>query len=105
MQRDHTRKRPTGLRSTKVKVPAEGNLIYGEESDSDEEDENAEEADAQLRKKHKDIFVRVMNLQDKLPEKIYTDQMGKFPVRSSQGNQYLMIICEMDSDAIVFEPM
>ena len=47
----------------------------------------------------------VIGLQDELQEKIYTNQTEKNPVRSSQGNQYLMIMCKMDSDAILFEPM
>ena len=99
------RKKPSGLRSTKVKVPAEENSTYDTETDSEDEDENSKEAEARPRKKHKDVFVRVVDLQDEFQEKIYTNQTGKFPVRSSQGNQYLMILCKMDSDAILFEPM
>ena len=38
-------------------------------------------------------------------KKIYPDQTGKFPVHSSQGNQYLMIMCEIDSNAILMESM
>ena len=99
-------KRPSGLRSTKVKMPAKGITNHDFESDSEENDnKNSEEPAIRPRKKHRDIFVRVIDLQDEFQEKIYTDQTGKFPVRSSQGNQYLMIMCEMDSDAILFEPM
>ena len=89
-----------------MKLPAEGITNHDYESDSDEEDdENSEEPVIRPRKKHRDIFVRVIDLQDELQEKIYTNQTGKFPVRSSQGNQYVMIMCEMDSDAILFEPI
>ena len=56
-------------------------------------------------KKQKDVFVRIYELQDELREKIYTDQTGRFPTRSSRGNQYIMVMCEMDSDAILFEAM
>ena len=97
-------KRPSGLRSTKVKMPAKGIANHNFESNSEEDDdENSEEPAIRPRKKHRDIFVRVIDLQDELREKIHTDQTGKFPVRSSQGNQYLMIMCEMDSDTILFE--
>ena len=36
---------------------------------------------------------------------IYTDHTGKFPVTSRRGNKYLMIMCEVDSNAILSEPM
>ena len=36
---------------------------------------------------------------------MYTDQTGKFPQKSSRGNQYIMVLTEMDSDAILVEAM
>jgi hypothetical protein len=36
---------------------------------------------------------------------IYTDQTGKFVVPSSSGNNYLMILYDYDSNAILAEPM
>jgi len=38
-------------------------------------------------------------------ETIYTDQTGAFPARSRSGNRYIMIMCEMDSNAIMSEAM
>jgi len=52
-------------------------------------------------KKHHDIYVRVEDAK----ETIYTDQTGAFPVRSRGGNRYIMILCGMDSNAIMSEAM
>jgi hypothetical protein len=38
-------------------------------------------------------------------QEIATDQTGRFPVTSSQGNQYLLILYDFDSNAILAEPM
>ena len=82
---------------------AEGDREY--ESNSDVEDDEEEETPEKPGKNHKDIFVHVTDLQDELRARIYTDQTGKFPVRSSKGNQYLMIMFKMDSDLIPMEPI
>ena len=37
--------------------------------------------------------------------KIFTDQTGRFPVTSSKGNQYIMVLYDFDSNAILAEPM
>jgi hypothetical protein len=36
---------------------------------------------------------------------IYTDQTGRFPVISSKGNKYSMVLYEYDGNAILAEPM
>ncbi len=36
---------------------------------------------------------------------MYTDQTGRFPKKSSQGNQYIMVLIELDSNAILVEAM
>jgi hypothetical protein len=36
---------------------------------------------------------------------IYSDQTGRFPVTSSRGNQYIMIVYDYDSTAILAEPI
>ena len=36
-------------------------------------------------------------------KKIYTDQTCHFPTKSSRGNQYIIVMCEMDSDIILFK--
>ena len=40
-----------------------------------------------------------------MQSKIYTDQTGKFPVRSGRGHQYIMVLINMDSFYISMEPM
>jgi hypothetical protein len=37
--------------------------------------------------------------------KIYTDQTGHFPVISSKGNKYIMVLYEYDGNAILAEPI
>jgi hypothetical protein len=36
---------------------------------------------------------------------IYTDQTGRFPVVSSKGNKYIMILYDYDSNAIMAQPI
>ena len=36
---------------------------------------------------------------------IYNDQTDKFPVTSRRGHKYLMIICEVDINSILEDPM
>ena len=38
-------------------------------------------------------------------ETTFSDQTGKFPTRSKRGNKYIMIMVEIDSSAILVEPM
>ena len=52
-------------------------------------------------KKMRDIYTSVYNTR----ETIFTDQTGKFPTRSQQGNKYIMVMVEVDSNAILVKPM
>jgi hypothetical protein len=36
---------------------------------------------------------------------IYTDQTGRFPVVSSKGNTYIMVLYEYDGNVILAEPI
>ena len=45
-----------------------------------------------------------MDVNNKTAQKIYTDQPGHFPKKSSRGNQY-MVMAKVDSDVILVEPM
>ncbi len=42
---------------------------------------------------------------DEATLKIYTGQPGRFPKKSSRRNQYIMVLAEVDSNAILVEPM
>ncbi len=44
-------------------------------------------------------------MNEEAAQKVYTDQPGRFPKKSSSGNQYIMVLNEVDSDAILVEPM
>ena len=69
--RPHAKKKAA---RTKVKIPAQGITNHDFESDSEEDDDgNSKEPEIRPKKKHRDIFVRVIDLQDELQEKIYTD--------------------------------
>ena len=51
--------------------------------------------------KNKDIFIAQYKTQDT----IYTDQTGKFPHTSSQGNNYQMVIHDIDGNSTWVKPM
>ena len=54
--------------------------------------------------KSHDCYVAVHNLET-TTGKIYTDQTGKFPCTSASGNNYIMILYDYDSNAILMEPI
>jgi len=56
-------------------------------------------------KKECTVFHRVLDVNEGAAQKIYTDQLGRFPKKSSRGNQYIMVLTKVDSDAILVEPM
>ena len=37
--------------------------------------------------------------------KVFSDQTGRFPVTSSKGNKYIMVMCDHDSNAILTKPL
>ncbi len=91
----HGWKAPSGLRSTKVTTPAL--------------DDSAEafgvEDSTRPTKKDKMVFHRILDMEDEATPKIYTNQPGQFPKESSRRNQYIMVLAEVDSNAILVEPM
>ena len=52
-------------------------------------------------KKMRDVYMSVYNTR----ETIFSDQTGQFPTRSQRGNKYIMVMVEIDSNAILVEPM
>eukprot|EP00804_Cyclotella_cryptica_P008931 CCRYP_012040-RA/>CCRYP_012040-RA protein AED:0.26 eAED:0.26 QI:0/0/0/1/1/1/2/0/686 len=52
------------------------------------------------RKVH-DIYTTTYQVRDT----IFTNQTGRFPVRSQAGNKYIMVMVEIDSSAILVEPI
>ena len=96
----HGRKTPSGLRSTKPTKEYET-------LDSDDAFQFNSPNDTPLRpiKKEKSIFVKILDMEDEATRKIWTDQPGRFPKKSMKGSQYMMVLTESDSDAILVEPM
>ncbi len=52
-------------------------------------------------KKFRDIGIHIYNVR----ETIFSDQTGKFPKRSQKGHKYIMVMIEIDSNAILVELM
>ena len=52
-------------------------------------------------KKFRDIGIHIYNVR----ETIFLDQTGEFPKQSQQGYIYIMVMVEIDSNAILVEPM
>ena len=52
-------------------------------------------------KKQHDVYSSVYDVRST----IFSDQTGRFPTRSQRGNKYLMIMVEIDSNAILVEPL
>ena len=95
----HGRKTPRGLISTK---PKENKTI---DSDDDFQFNVPENAPLRPIKKEKLIFIKILDMEDEATQKIWTDQPGRFPKKSMKGSQYMMVLTESDSDAILVEPM
>jgi hypothetical protein len=93
------RKIPSGLRSTKTKE----HQTLG----SDDAFQFNEPDYVPLRpiKKEKTIFCKILDMEDKTIQKIWTDQPSRFPKKSMKGSQYMMVLTESESDAILVEPM
>ncbi len=89
----HGRKTPSGLRSTKL-------IAMDNDDDFDFNRQNERPI-----KKEKTIFIHVVYMEDKATQKMWTDQTGQFPKKSSKGNQYIMVLTESDSDTILVKPM
>ena len=101
MLKGHGRKIISGLRSTKKASPTVEDDTPSRVEDVDVEESNSNRPTT----KQKEIFVGTCDLQDEMQRKMCTDQTGKFPQKSSRGNQYIMVLIDMDSDAILVEAM
>jgi hypothetical protein len=83
--KDHINQQRMNARSTKIKeetkkVTTEGDLDYGIKTNC--------------------IYAATIDA-----GKIYTDQTGRFPLISSKGNKYIMVLYEYDGNAILAEPI
>jgi hypothetical protein len=91
----HGRKTRSGLRSTKTSATRGSN--------NDETNETTHPLCP--HRKQKEEIMRTFDLNDEAKRLMYTDQTGRFPKKSSRGNQYIMVLIEIDSNAILVEAM
>jgi hypothetical protein len=91
----HGRKAPGGLCSTKVTTTAldDSANAFGVEDST------------RRTKKKRTVFYGILDMEDKAAWKIYTDQPGQFPKKSSRSNQNIMVLTEIDSNAILIKPL
>ena len=59
-----------------------------------------ENNEAVPRTKQHDIYIDV----DQVKDTIYTDQTGKFPITSSRGHKYIILMCKFDGNSVLVEP-
>ncbi len=52
-------------------------------------------------KKVRDVYTKTYMVR----ETMFSDQTGQFPTRSQQGNKYIMVMVEINSNAILVESM
>jgi hypothetical protein len=94
----HGRKGRSSLRSIKPKDPVKM------PPPSATKDTHNNHSNVQIAKEY-DVFIKIICLEEKGNEHIFMDQTGCFPKKSSQGNQYIMVLSHPDSNAILQEAM
>ena len=111
------RKQSSGLRSTTRKPKSHRDAVKAFATAAAAEEKEAvaaaaramaEDDDNEIQNPNeiqKDIMVKVYDTHDDAQLKMYTDQTGKFPTKAASGNQYIMVLVEINSGAILAEPM
>ncbi len=92
----HGRKTKSGLRSTKTPLKSD---------DVNDDIETASIHFPHPPTKQKKLVLRIFDLSNKAQQLMYTNQTGKFPKKLSKGNHYIMVLIEIDSNAILVEAM
>ena len=49
----------------------------------------------------RDVYTKVYDVRNT----VFSDHTGQFPTRSKRGNKYIMVMVEIDSNAILVEPI
>ena len=88
--KDNSRKIKSGLRSTREAIASKSDRRVTTNS---------------IQKKENCIFVKTYDLHDNLGFKMCTDQSGRFTEQSYRGNQYIMVLIELDGNSILIEVM
>jgi hypothetical protein len=90
----HGRKVRSGLRSTQPKPTKDNN-----------DDPNPTGNIFLPTSKEHDIFTKIYMVEEEANETVFTNQTGRFLKKSSQGNQYVMVLTHINSNAILQEAM
>jgi hypothetical protein len=90
----HERKIRSGLRSTQPKPT----------KDNDDNPKPTGNTILPTSKEH-NIFIKIYTVEEEANKTVLTNQTGRFPKKSSQGNQYVMVLVHIDSNAILQEAM
>lgn len=77
------------------------NVRYTKINPEEPEEEEEKGKGNSIKGKQMEVCIKVYDYR----ETMYTDQTGRFPVYSSSGNRYIMVMCEVDSNAILVAPM
>ena len=85
------------MRSTKKKAPPPRGINKGTFKASLEEEEDMEDIPPPIKTKELHIW-------DQKICKLYTDDCGRFPIRSRSGNKYIIIAYHCDLNTILQEP-
>ena len=97
----HLNQERKGLQSTKPSISINPKVKI--EQDTIETISEISPASDTPNTKSQHCFASVVSFQQ--TAKAYSDQTGRFPYTSSRGNQYLMIVYDYDSNAILNEPI
>ena len=73
----------------------------GVQSTKQKDEENKPQIINEPQPRVQEIQVKVEDIKHIM----YTNQTGQFPVMSSQGNRYIMVLCKTDRNPIPVEPM
>jgi hypothetical protein len=87
-QQGHMKKQRQGVRSTRTKQAENEDVPINPEATT-------------RSKKMKDVYIKIHNAS----KTVHTDQTGRFSATSSKGNQYKMVLVEVDGNYIKAEPM
>jgi hypothetical protein len=87
----HGQKVRRGLQSTKPKKPI---------SNANTAPNNNKDLTIPTAKEH-DIFIKVYLVEEEANNTGYTNQPGRFPKKSSKGNQYILVLSHPDSNTIL----
>jgi hypothetical protein len=68
------------------------------------EQENINTHLAELNKWHHSIYFEIYDAEEEAVQTIHIDQTGQFPKKSSRGNQYIMVLCDIDDDLGLLRP-